>query len=248
VIDRGLRCWGSNTYGQLGRWAVVPGAGFLPPLAIDLPPGAPIRDLAVGSATFLLREDGTTLSWGANPPIARVSPLFPDPNPALTELESIASLDPVQDHACAVARGAGYCWGARLLYQHPLLDRASPERVVAPEPLAQIATTMPITVMYGGTASIERPRWCAVSGNGNVYCWGNNGSGQAGDGTKDHAFDAVQVVGLPAPAAQVRTMPSSTCALLTSGKIFCWGSNVNGQLGSKKPRGVFPNPQEVVLP
>jgi alpha-tubulin suppressor-like RCC1 family protein len=43
-------------------------------------------------------------------------------------------------------------------------------------------------------------------------------------------------------------MPMSTCALLTSGKIYCWGNNFYGQLGHGRIKGVSLVPQEVVLP
>ena len=72
--------------------------------------------------------------------------------------------------------------------------------------------------------------------------------GQAGDGTKEFALSAVRVQGLPAPAAEVKVMPYSTCALLTSGKVYCWGNNAHGQLGSTTPTLSVSVPREVVLP
>jgi alpha-tubulin suppressor-like RCC1 family protein len=84
--------------------------------------------------------------------------------------------------------------------------------------------------------------------SGAVYCWGYNAGGQAGDGTKEHAYEAVKVVGLPAPASQVKTTPDATCALLTSGKVYCWGTNLYGQLGNGLLKDPSPVPQEVVIP
>ena len=92
-------------------------------------------------------------------------------------------------------------------------------------------------------------RWCAVGASGAIYCWGFNESGQAGDGTKlDVLSDAVKVQGLPGPAADVKTTPNATCALLTSGKVYCWGSNYYGQLGSGNLKVPSLTPQEVALP
>ena len=46
---------------------------FHPPQAIAFGPGAPIREVAVNEASFIVREDGTSESWGANVlPRARV--------------------------------------------------------------------------------------------------------------------------------------------------------------------------------
>lgn len=252
VVDTGVLCWGLNSAGQI---APYDGGSYyvpLPPTSIALPSGAPIRDLVVGSASFVLRDDGSTVSWGANPPLARPSPLFPDPYPQPIDLGGIANMDVALDDACAVAGGVGYCWGsvnAGLSYDpRSRTDRALPEAIVTAEPIVQIATTAVVRYADFGT-EIEQPqRWCACGASGDVWCQGYNASGQAGDGTKDFAFEPVKVQGLPAPAAQVKTTPDATCALLTTGKVYCWGSDFYGQLGTGKYKASSLVPTEVVLP
>lgn len=234
VIGGGVQCWGSNRHGQIAPLDVASVFSTLPVTDISIPQGAPIRKVIVGDATFALRTDGTVLSWGDSPPLARVSSLFPDPYPKPIPLSGISSLDILHSNACATSAGIGHCWGVTDS-STASLDRAMPEPVVAPEPLLQIAMS--------GTA-----RWCAVGASGAVYCRGENANGQAGDGTKDHAYHAVKVEGLPAPAAEVRTTPLATCALLTSGQVYCWGANTYGQLGNGKPKVPSVIPQEVVLP
>jgi alpha-tubulin suppressor-like RCC1 family protein len=61
-------------------------------------------------------------------------------------------------------------------------------------------------------------------------CWGLNGSGQLGDGTRtDSRF--------PRPVGDGLTFASlvagwnHTCGLTGSGNVFCWGLNADGQLG-----------------
>ena len=83
ATDDGLLCWGQNAFLQIDP---IPRGGLLPPTPVDLPPGAPIRDVVVGDATFVIREDGSTWSWGRSPPLGRVSSLDPDPHPAPTGL------------------------------------------------------------------------------------------------------------------------------------------------------------------
>jgi Regulator of chromosome condensation (RCC1) repeat len=244
AVEDGVLCWGTNVNAQVQpsvEWSA------LPPTLTALPPGAPVRDVVVADATFVLREDGTTLSWGGTPPMARVSSLSPDPYPAPVVIAGISSLDATGTEACAAAGGTGYSWGsigAAAEWDAPSKRiHALPEPVVAPEPLVQIATTRRMV----GTDAMYPQRWCAVGVSGAVYCRGTNANGQAGDGTKDYAFTAVKV-GLPGPAVQVKTMPISTCALLTSGKVFCWGNNLYGQLGNGTIKGQSLVPQEVVLP
>ncbi|MBN9163582.1 MAG: hypothetical protein J0I07_21630 [Myxococcales bacterium] len=266
ATDDELLCWGSNEARQIDRTGSF---GMRPPMPIGLPPGAPIRDILIGLATFVLREDGSTLSWGRNPPLARASSLSPgdpngsqqpdgDPYPAPAALGAVSSIDLTGTSGCATVGGTGYCWGAIDIVGLPPADAPSPlvnalpKPVVAPEPLVGIATTSTAAVTDFADDRIVWPqRWCAVGASGAVYCWGLNSQGQAGDGTKDHAYHAVKVKGLPAPAAEVKAMPLSTCALLTTGKVYCWGNNAYGQLG----RGMFGMaeggslaPQEVVLP
>ncbi len=243
AVSDGVVCWGSNANAQLRPLGTAEDGGL--PTLVPVPAGAPVRGLAVGKATFVLRDDRTLVTWGGNPPIGRLSPIFPDPNPLDVELTGVVSVDLVYDNACATAGGTGYCWGAPLSRKSSPIDRALPEPIVTPEPIVQIATTRTYT-----TASevLQRYRWCASSVSGDAYCWGLNDSGQAGDGTLEYAFDAVKVEGLPGPVAQVRTTPDTTCALLTTGKVYCWGSNYNGQLGNGEYRGRALAPVEVVLP
>jgi alpha-tubulin suppressor-like RCC1 family protein len=71
---------------------------------------------------------------------------------------------------------------------------------------------------------------CGISGDG-VLCWGDNRSGQVGDGTNEGRAQPQQVVGLPSAATQLVAGAVHTCALVTDGSAYCWGQNIRGQLG-----------------
>ncbi len=75
---------------------------------------------------------------------------------------------------------------------------------------------------------------CGIVADGGLFCWGPNGDGQLGAGTTD-SFDVPVKVDLDQPVRQVVTGNGSseahTCALTTGGAVYCWGSNVRGQLG-----------------
>lgn len=243
VTDGKVVCWGMNQYAQVA----VPELGEKPtaprtPEPQPLPDGAPIQKIAVGYAAFVQRTDGTLLSWGASPPLGRLSSLFPDPYPQEVELTGVSAIDVGHDNACAVANGIAYCWGSISGWPGTELSRALPEVVPTPEPVVDIATHSSV-----GNVSIPQ-RACAVGVSGDVYCWGNNAHGQVGDGTREWALEPVKVSGLPGPASTVRASARTTCALLVDGRVFCWGDNVTGQLGNgaiKEPSLV---PQEVLLP
>ena len=71
---------------------------------------------------------------------------------------------------------------------------------------------------------------CAVTGQREVVCWGENGYGQLGDGSDADRFVPVPVAA-NASFEAVSAGESHTCALTQEGKAFCWGSNGQGQLG-----------------
>ena len=77
---------------------------------------------------------------------------------------------------------------------------------------------------------------CALTSEGRVYCWGYNGYGQLGDGTTTQRNVPVAIDASGALAGksvvQISSQYSSTCALTSEGKIYCWGMNSGGQLGN----------------
>ncbi|MEZ4867554.1 MAG: C13 family peptidase [Caldilineaceae bacterium] len=73
---------------------------------------------------------------------------------------------------------------------------------------------------------------CALAQNGNVFCWGRNNSGELGNNSTTNSAIPVQVQGLNIAAEQITAGAAHTCALLSSGRVKCWGKNFDGQLGN----------------
>ncbi len=69
---------------------------------------------------------------------------------------------------------------------------------------------------------------CARGGDGSLWCWGLNSSGQLGDGTSTSSTSPVTVL---SGVAGVTLGEAHTCAWLDDGSARCWGLNANGQLG-----------------
>jgi alpha-tubulin suppressor-like RCC1 family protein len=70
-----------------------------------------------------------------------------------------------------------------------------------------------------------------------VRCWGANGDGQLGNGTRIGSLVPVAVGGLTSagPGSAATTVVAGswhTCALLATGAPKCWGRNADGQLGN----------------
>jgi len=94
--------------------------------------------------------------------------------------------------------------------------------VAAPGPLTQITT--------GWSHA------CALDDAGAAYCWGDNTSGELGDGstvTQAGTPVAVDTSGVLAGVSlsQISAGMQQTCAVSTTGTGYCWGLNNEGQLG-----------------
>jgi hypothetical protein len=72
---------------------------------------------------------------------------------------------------------------------------------------------------------------CMTYNNGQVICWGLNGSGQLGDGTTIDKTEPVYVKDLTG-VMNLTAGSKHTCALNADGEIWCWGENSSGQLGN----------------
>ncbi len=89
----------------------------------------------------------------------------------------------------------------------------------------QSASAWAVQVAVGGYHS------CAITVNGGVKCWGFNGNGQLGEGTTQTHWLPADVVGLADGVTALALGENHTCALITGGRMKCWGQNSYGQLG-----------------
>jgi len=123
-------------------------------------------------------------------------------------------------HTCAIRAGNHeYCWGFNAYGALGLQESA------------------PITIPQGvlGNLSIQSVTAgnefsCALAVGG-AYCWGDNLSGEVGDGTE---IDRGEPVVTSPPSGQFAAIAAGTefsCGLV-SGTAYCWGDNYTGQLGN----------------
>lgn len=86
------------------------------------------------------------------------------------------------------------------------------------------------TVLSASIVSSGSSHTCAINTVGRVQCWGENFSGQLGDGSTTDALTPVTVSGLIAAVA-VTAGGGHSCALYHDGAVSCWGDNIYAQAG-----------------
>ena len=149
------------------------------------------------------------------------APTLVQPTPAATAVAVSAG----SSHTCAVTAAGGLkCWGKNEFGQlgdGTTTDRTTPVDVVG------LTSDVAAVSAQGGWSD----QTCALTTAGGLKCWGNNESGQLGDGTTTNRTTPVDVVGLTSGVAAVSGGTLHTCAVTTAGGLKCWGDNFFGQLG-----------------
>lgn len=230
--DGGVWCWGGNYAGQVGNGGT----------SVEEPPARvkgleKIKGIAVGSAvTCSLSNDGTVRCWGA-----AASGIVPTPEDSITPvvidgLGPVAAIRVGANNACAIEdSGALKCWGRnRDLQLGPDIDV---EEVVT-TPIAMELPEVPVDVQVG------RATICALGESGTLYCWGDGGNGEIGDG---ETMDRGAPTAVPdlADVLHFGSFYNHTCAMAAEG-LYCWGSNARGQLGATEGDDVL-SPMKVSL-
>lgn len=72
---------------------------------------------------------------------------------------------------------------------------------------------------------------CAIIVDGTVRCWGNNSNGQLGDGSSNNIRNTPVIVPGLTGVLAITAGEKHSCALKSSGQVWCWGNNADGQLG-----------------
>jgi hypothetical protein len=171
-----------------------------------------IADVALGdSFTCAITFAGALWCWGAND----AGQLGRSGSGSLVPVEVIrddsfaaVSLSAGTNSACVVLHNATVkCWG---------------NSVTTP--------TSPGTFSAGvSTVSVGGSHACATLHTGAVQCWGSDNNGQLGNGDTDSSNSLVTALFADNDRARhIASSGDSTCAILATGSVKCWGANTYG--------------------
>lgn len=136
-------------------------------------------------------------------------------------------------HACVLTKGRTVsCWGLNDAGQLGTKPDGEHHKKLASVP--GITGAVRLTA---GEAST-----CALLSDGSVRCWGSNGEGELGLGTRSSDERPARVTAL-ADVEQICLASAHGCALTKQNRLLCWGANAFGQLGDgTKERRSVPTP------
>ena len=231
-------CWGRNRYGNVGDGAR---AVVTSPKAVNT--SLKFRQISVGLVqTCALTVGGTAYCWGANhlsslgttAPGDQLSPALVDGGLSFSTLSAGVS-------TCAVAvTGGTYCWGINF-YGNMGTGHATnsshrvPTRVVNSDAFRQVAAS---------EENFSLAPTCLLTAAGQAYCMGANRAGQLGTNLTTETCLLTTTLptfgcsGTPVPVLgglgfeTIDPGAEFVCALTPTGRVYCWGANDAGQLGT----------------
>ncbi len=220
----GVMCWSDNTFGELGDGSTDFRAQ---PVAVA---GLTSGVVALGAGdndTCAVLASGGIKCWGTNDfgELGDATTIERDSPVDVAGLDSAATAVTSRlGHTCALlATGAVECWGRGLEGE---LDNGSELSSSAPVFVSGL-TSGAIGVAAGSLHT------CAALATGGVKCWGQDDSGEVGDGTfsPTNRLKPVNVLGLTDAVVAITAGNAHTCVLTKLGGVKCWGTNNHGQLG-----------------
>ncbi len=230
AADGSVRCWGSDSEGELGDGGTTAGVNSAPVGAVAL--GQPVRAISAGSGfTCALLTDANVRCWG-NDGAGQLgdggttSGTNASPVGVVALGQGVRAISAGGSHACALLSDATVrCWGQNVFGQ---LGNGGPATAVNSAPVAAVALGQPAIAISAGHVFS-----CALLVDRTVRCWGYDSDGELGDGGTTTAVNAspAAAVALGQPVVAVSAGGDHACALLVDRTVRCWGGDANGQLG-----------------
>lgn len=251
-----LKCWGSNTYGQIGddsyTFAAISTPGSIPGLETEI-----IADYEAGGFnTCIINSSGALKCWGDNNYKELGNPSYyfwASGTPVqVSGLESgVTDVAIGHSFICALKEdGDAYCWGLdykRLFDNNELIFVETPQLV---------ETNFSFNSIYANGSDV-----CAITTDGQVACWVSGSTPSLISGLENVLTVSIseiekcaliaateseepkvmcwgdvptEVTGLNGTPLELAAGKEHTCAIVQNAgvnSVMCWGRNREGQLG-----------------
>jgi alpha-tubulin suppressor-like RCC1 family protein len=219
-----------HSSGAVLIWGITPSSIVSAPAVLA---GAQsIESVAQGSGFVVVAKGGSVWTAGLND-TGQLGDGTNQFRPSLVQVPGLADVKKVfsgQNSAYALhADGSVSAWGANAYGQlgdGTTIDRSHPAKIPGLTNITSIAAS--------GWGHV-----LALRADGTVWAWGQNGTGNLGDGTLTSRTSPVQVVGLTGVAA-ISTGGGHSLALKSDGTVWGWGWNAYGQLSTSAETALVP--------
>ena len=240
--DGSLWCWGSNKSGQLGNGKGI-GTLAKTPVRADL---SNWLSVSIGNSHACgIQSDASLWCWGGNNDgqlgIGSTTTKR-HPTQVAGKWSTVdTSSDGPGNYTCAIKKNETlWCWGVG----------GGGDLVNTLGLGATLSTNTPAQVGSSTWSAIGAGAWtaCGIQTDASLWCWGDGYQGNLGSGIAGDENDSdvpVLVTGSNSWAAIGRSRDSA-CAVQTDATVWCWGSNMDGQIGSLAG-SVNPTPLQVDL-
>ncbi len=247
ILDDGnLKCWGSNSSGQLGLGGGTSDVTTPGNSALNLGTSKTALEISAGlSHTCARLDDNTVKCWGRNNEgqlgLGDTTNRGENANQmgdALTVVnlgQTAKQIAAGNTHTCALLNDDSVkCWGQNNRGQLGIgstADQDSPQSVdLGTDTNNDPYTAKKIVAGYRHT--------CVILNDDKVNCWGENDSNQLGRGGARRESPPATALDLGGVGAEhIAAGFKHTCALLADNTLKCWGANGYGQLGLGDRRG-----------
>jgi len=217
--------WGSNTSYAIGNGGA--GQSKRTPFSVGGATKTFCKISAGSYYTLALDKNGTLWSWGFQTygelgNIANYIQAAQTPKSIIGTAKTFCEIATGEYHSAAIDQyGTVWTWGNNQrgqLGNNTIFSYYSPVIIAGAKKI--------FCKISAGSESTT-----AIDSSGQVWSWGNNTSGQLGDGVPFSKRTPVSVGGVRKTFCEISLSGIHVLALDKNGKLWSWGNNQNGQLG-----------------